>query len=243
MSADTSRRVSTWLLPGLFEPEQLLGGTAVVIDILRATTVVTHALANGAAYVVPCEGVGQARDAACNQPNTLLGGERQGVRIEGFDLTNSPADYSGEVVTGRVIAFTTTNGTRALARCAQAGSVLCGCFANLETVVARLTDSLAPVHLVCAGTNGRISNEDVLFAGAVVAGLRERLPIDACDSSQLAESFWAATCEKEDGVHQALRAAQGGKNLIALGYDRDIELCSAVNTFTHVPQLKNGRLT
>lgn len=162
--------LSVHLLPALFEPQQLSGGVAVIIDILRASTTITTALFHQASCVIPCLTVDDAlqhRDQAA-AGSVLLGGERGGIRIPGFDLSNSPADYAPAVVQDRVIAFTTTNGTRALLRAAAAEQIVVGCFLNLSAIVGWLQSQSRPVHLICAGTDGQITGEDVLFAGAVV---------------------------------------------------------------------------
>src|SRR5690242_5734390 len=113
-----SRPILVHLLPTLFEPADLRGGVAVVIDVLRATSTIVQALAAGATSVVPCGEIDEARAIAAKAApgSVLLGGERKGVTIPGFDLGNSPGDYTSDVVTGKKLIFTTTNGTRALLR-------------------------------------------------------------------------------------------------------------------------------
>src|SRR5690242_16614412 len=104
------------LLPALIAPEQLADGVTVVIDVLRATTTITAALAVGASEVIPCLEVEDARRAVANLPTgqPVLGGERGGVRNDGFDLANSPCEYTAQSIGGKTLVFTTTNGTRAM---------------------------------------------------------------------------------------------------------------------------------
>ncbi len=233
-----SRTVETYFLPGQFEPEQLRGGWAVVIDVLRASTTIVHALACGAVSVTPCETVEEARRlkvVATDRP--LLGGERGGQAIDGFDLDNSPARYSREVVGGRRVVFTTTNGTRALLRAQAAEHVLVGAFVNLSAIVGRLRCDAAPVHLVCAGSEGQLSLEDVLFAGAVVARL-----VDAGDDltldehSQLARDHFRVHGHSSDSLLQSLRISRGGSHLQSLGMDADIPLAGKIDLFDRVPE-------
>ena len=148
-----SREVDVFLLPSHFEPDDLRGGIAVVIDTLRASTTIVAALANGATRVIPCGDVATARQIAGHLPagTALLGGERKGVRIEGFDLDNSPAAYTAERVQGKTIVFTTTNGTAALLRSQKADRVLIGSFVNRDAVVRVLAADERPAYLVCAG--------------------------------------------------------------------------------------------
>src|SRR5437868_6038312 len=119
-------RLSVHFLPALADPEELRDATAVVIDLLRASTTICYALAAGAREVIPCLEVDDARrtaaDLAASPP--VLGGERKGIRIEGFDLGNSPDEYRPDTVGGRTVVFTTTNGTAAMQRCRPARRVL-----------------------------------------------------------------------------------------------------------------------
>ena len=143
-------------LPALTTPEALAGATLVVIDVLRATTVIPHALAVGAKAVIPCLEVEDAVQAAARLPagQAVLGGERGGLKIDGFDLGNSPDEYTPQTVAGKTLVFTTTNGTRAMMHCRQAQRVLLGSFVNASAIV----DALAAdrdVRLLCAGTARR----------------------------------------------------------------------------------------
>ena len=135
--------VRAHLLPTLVDPEQLRGRVAVVIDVLRATTTIIHALARGAECVIPCLEVEAARQAAQKiGSSALLGGERGGMRIDGFDFGNSPTEYVSEKISGRTIVFSTTNGTRAMLHCRQAAKILLGAFVN-RAAVAQAVSSAA----------------------------------------------------------------------------------------------------
>src|SRR5438874_11853400 len=128
-----ARQIDVYLLPALVEPAELAGKTVVVIDVLRATTTIITALANGATQVIPCLEIDEARKAAADFGSpAILGGERGGRPIAGFDLGNSPAEYSREQVAGKTVVFTTTNGTRALLRCKAARRVLLGAFISFS---------------------------------------------------------------------------------------------------------------
>jgi len=208
-----------------------------MIDILRASSTICSALDAGARCVIPSEQIEQAfelRDQL-DLGDVVLGGERQGVLIEGFDLGNTPTDYTPERIGGKTVVFTTTNGTRALHRCRQSDGVLVGCFLNLDAIVRILSLSEMPIHFVCAGTNGIVTAEDCLFAGAVVDGLIEINSgsiID--DASRLCRVMYRDATSNE-GLHQAMRDSQGGRNLIALGLDADVEYCSRRSVQDLVP--------
>ena len=203
------------------------------MDILRASTTMTTGLANGATQIVPSESVEQARTIAAQLGNdTLLGGERGGVRIEGFDLSNSPDDYDTETVSGKSVVFTTTNGTRAMIRAQSADEILVGAFVNLTRVVNHLQQGSRPIHIVCAGTDGEVTGEDVLFAGAVstrvlrAAGAATEWTLN--DSAQIALSWWQQSMASSDLEHVML-ATHGGRNLRKLGFTKDIHTASQID--------------
>ncbi|MCA9059570.1 MAG: 2-phosphosulfolactate phosphatase, partial [Planctomycetaceae bacterium] len=167
-----SRSLFVHFLPDLLEPSDLSGHTAVVIDVLRASSTIATAVAAGVRQIIPCQTVDQAfqirqEQQAGDASLVLLGGERGGMKIDGFDLSNSPQDYTAARVANRTIAFTTTNGTRAMSHCVAARRILVGAFVNLHAVCEELVAGNDDVHLVCAGTDGKPTAEDILFAGAV----------------------------------------------------------------------------
>ena len=234
-----TRDIFVHLLPVLFQPDDLRGGTAVVIDVLRASTTITHALAAGANAVIPCEEVEEARQIAANLPATdvVLGGERDSKKIEGFDLDNSPLQYTPETVDGKTVVFTTTNGTRALSRSRQAERILLGSFVNLNAVIESLAEDDCALHLVCAGTHGQISAEDVLCAGAIAEGLATTLGSTSRrhDQTRIAMDFFAANMQDESSLLESLRESLGGRNLHRLGFDADIERAATRDLFDLVP--------
>jgi 2-phosphosulfolactate phosphatase len=235
------RPIFVHLLPALFEPADLSGGVAVVIDVLRATSTIIQALANGAACVVPLSEIDEARARAAGAPpgTVLLGGERRGLPIPGFDLGNSPGEYTPEKVRDRQIMFTTTNGTRALIRAREARRILIGAVSNLSAVAKVLEQESGPVHLVCAGTDGRITLEDLLCAGGI-AGRLQQAPADceiSDDATLLAVSLFESCGRDYDRVLAALRRSRGGRNLIDCGLESDIALCAVQDQFDFVPEL------
>lgn len=246
------RKLSVHLLPDLCPPEILRGGTAVVIDVLRASSTIVTALQNGAIAVSPCGSPEEAESIReqFGADQVLLGGERGGVRIEGFDLGNSPAEYTREVIAGRLLAFTTTNGTRALLRSLSSRNILIGCFLNLSAIVQRLRGETGDLHLVCAGTDGVVTGEDVLFAGAVATELGygsadDWEPNDCTEMSvRLYRSVVDGSPDCCDAVQQFLRETRGGRNLLSLGFDADIRLCSQFSEADVIPEFdaQDGQL-
>ncbi len=237
-----TQSVRVWMLPELLERERLAEGVAVMIDVLRASTTIIHALANGANGVVPCKTVEEARAVAAGHGagEVLLGGERGGTRIEGFDLDNSPLGYPPDAVAGKTIVFTTTNGTRALRACAAAARVLIGAFVNRSALARVLREDGRPVHLVCAGTEGQLTAEDVLFAGAAAWDATqperpERFHPDDVQT-QMAVDYYLTRSRDRERFLETIRESRGGQNLRALGMDADIERASQQDLFDVVPE-------
>ena len=235
------REVHVHLLPDLVPPGRLAGGLAVVIDVLRATTTIVYALAGGCTAVRPCAEVEEARELAgqMRAGRVLLGGERGGTPLPGFDLGNSPQEYTAKVCRGSTLVMTTTNGTRALLRTTEADRVLLAGFVNYSAVCEQLLQDVRPVHIVCAGFEGGVALEDTLLAGALVDFLCDVVEVRLNDSARLA---W--DCFEHHGrvLQGALEISQGGANLSRLGYDEDIKAAAQVDQFALVPELRRDPL-
>ena len=198
------------LLPGLIPPGALEGGMAVMIDVLRASTMMVHGLVAGCREIIPCAEVDEARRLAAAFPagQALLAGERHGVPIEGFDLGNSPGECTRAVCEGRTMVITTTNGTRALLACVDAEPVVLGSFVNFAATSQRLLHEARPIHLVCAGTEGQISYEDTLLAGAFAKHFKDLDHPMGNDEAEIAAGLWAR-------VEDAIWFKSGRKNVPA----------------------------
>lgn len=238
------RQLQVYMLPALTTAEDLAGQTVVVIDVLRATTTIVHALAAGASEVIPCLEVTGARNVAASLggDHVVLAGERGGLPIDGFALGNSPAEFRPETVGGKTIVFTTTNGTRAMQLCRDAREVLLGAFVNLSAVIAALRDADV-VHLLCAGTRNKITREDVLLAGAIVDHLLAERPAELSDQAELALDAWRTVAHDLTNVPLAerLRASCGGRNMLKIGQESDIDLAAQIDRFDIVPRLDVGQ--
>jgi len=240
-------QVEAVLVPAESELMDLEGKTAVVIDVLRASSTMTTALANGCAAFVPVPDLGSAFAAAEELRregggNVLLGGERGGRRQPGFDLGNSPLEYTAEAVSGKSVVFTTTNGTAALLASRAAEEILIGCFLNLQAVCGHIRDTGRPAVLVAAGTHGRISMDDTLCAGMLAAALVEAGYAPADDGARAALALAGAAAAHP--LRDELLAARHGGYLEDIGFAEDIEYCSRVNTFSLVPRARvsGGRI-
>lgn len=211
---------------------------AVVIDVLRATSVLATALAAGASEVFTCVDIAAAMQLAQRlAPRPLLCGERECQRIENFDLGNSPAEYTLAVVANRSLVMTTTNGTRAIEAAKGADEIVAASFVNLAAVTAYLA-KFSTLHLICAGTNRHITGEDVLLAGAILDRLASVTSITiGNDSCRIAQGYWCDCLARSPSVDLAseFRTTLGGRNLIAAGYDADLRLCAQLDAIEIVP--------
>ena len=249
------------LLPALVPPGSLEGGVAVVLDVLRATTVMIHALAAGCDAIFPCAEVEEARALAATFPKgvAVLAGERHGEPIADFDLGNSPGDFTSAACSGKTVVMTTTNGTRAILASLAADRVLVAGFVNWKATVEVLKADGRPIHLICAGTDGQVSLEDTMLAGALADDLDSwawdfaddeadllklgDAPIDtilANDSAEIAAALWhETTALKDEGypLSDSLSDGRGGRRNLELGNDADIEDASRVDRFPFAAEL------
>jgi 2-phosphosulfolactate phosphatase len=235
------KEVQVHLLPDLVPPGRLEGGLAVVVDVLRASTTIIHALAAGCICVRPCLEVEEARQLAGQMRvgRVLLAGERGGVPLLGFDMGNSPRDYTAKLCRGTTLVLTTSNGTRALCRAAEAERTLVAGFVNYSAVCEQLRQDARPIHIVCSGTEGEVSLEDTLLAGAFVEFLCEIVEVQLNDSARLA---WDCFENHGRALKGALEIGKGGAKLRGLGYDEDIRAAAQVDQFNLVPELRRDPL-
>lgn len=226
------------------------GGIAVVLDVLRASTTIVTALAHGAPWVRPVLSIEEARTAA-GADAALLGGERGGRRIDGFDLGNSPLEYTSDRIAGRPVVITTTNGTAALHACDAAAAVLIGAIINRSAVAAcarrlAVARGAGEIHLVCAGTDGLVTEEDLLGAGAILDAAT-RLPGAAGDirdepAAAAIARYRAVVAggEPATALSRAFSSTLGGRNLIEIGMAADLPAAAAIDSCAVVPQLDRG---
>jgi 2-phosphosulfolactate phosphatase len=255
-------QLNVHFLPNHVEPSQLAGSVVVVIDLLRASSTICQALASGATCVIPFLEIDETRRTAetFSRGEIVLGGERYGKVIEGFDLGNSPLEYTPEAVGGRRVLFTTTNGTRALHHARMAKRTLIGCAMNRRAVANAVADA-SRIDILCAGTDGEVTGEDILAAGAIVHALLD--PEVSADSATMlhyktdeaardAAARWHLLLQaaRKAGLSAAaqlveqMRDTPGGRNLLDIGHDDDLAACAQLDTLAIVPELNraNGEI-
>lgn len=244
-----AQELNVFNLPSQVAAEDLTGSAAIVIDLLRATTTICFALAAGASEVVPFREIEEARAAAqkVGKGTALLAGERKGLLIEGFDLGNSPTEFTAERVGGKRVFLTTTNGTLALHHARLATRVIAASLVNLTAVVESVKDE-PRVAMLCAGTDGEETLEDILAAGAIVSRLcelRSAGDFRLNDAAEFAVAEWSKVREKaksakrelRDELSVELRETLGGRNCVEVGNGGDLPDCADIDRLRVVPEL------
>jgi len=213
-----------------------------VVDILRATTTIAVALESGAAGVIP---VAEPADAIAlgqrlGRDRVLFCGERASERIDGFDLDNSPDSFTSEVVAGKTLIMTTTNGTRALRAVATAASVRAAALVNRAAVAAALARESGNIVVVCAGEGAGFAFEDAIGAGALVDALLTSIPdADLRDGARAAALLYRSVSAR---LVEAIASADHAEHLALKGFARDVTRCAALDTLDVVPILRDGIL-
>ncbi|HBV65555.1 MAG TPA: hypothetical protein DEF45_21325 [Rhodopirellula sp.] len=247
-------RIVTSLLPELMAMKSAETDVAVVVDVLRATSVMTTAFGSGVKRIFTCCQISEAVSLAKQIENTdqgnqrpLLCGERSCKPISGFDHGNSPSEYTPARVRGQTLIMTTTNGTKAIEAASSAKQLIAASFLNLPAVVETLRGSRL-VHLICSGTDGQITAEDVLLAGAIIDActVEYRVTLED-DESRIAQGFWASclpVSERSPWVSvkngnekqlshllaKSFGDTLGGANLKNLGFEQDLHRCAQIGT-------------
>ena len=245
-------RLQTTFTPADFEAlaqTDLSGTTCVVLDILRATSSMVTALANGAEQILPVATIEEALAAKAKYPEALLCGERNGLRITAaqtggteFDLGNSPREYTAQMVTGKTLITTTTNGTRALRACANANQILIASFLNLTATTDHLrANPPANLVIVCGGTHEEAALEDSLAAGAIADALWDLYEPDADDSTQLARQLHMTM---GNDLQAAMSHARNGRRLLSLpDLADDVAECIAEDIYSFSAKLVEGKVS
>ncbi|UCF77769.1 MAG: 2-phosphosulfolactate phosphatase [Candidatus Eiseniibacteriota bacterium] len=237
-------KLDCYLVPSEATEQVLAGKAVVIIDVLRTCTTIAFALMNGAGRVIPAATIEAATKlmSSLDRGSTLLCGEREGKKVKGFDLGNSPLEYTREIVQDKTLVFASTNGTKLMARGVNAQEQLVCSFVNVERVVGRIRPEGPEPVVVASGMNDRFSLEDAVCAGMVATRL-----------SQLSPGLW----ELNDGARAAvalfekfgedilrmMHESAHGKYLASLGFASDVEVSARVDSVPVLPVLKEGRIT
>jgi 2-phosphosulfolactate phosphatase len=238
-------KIDAFLTPYFPETEsQFDDGIVVMIDVLRASTTVCAALSNGAKEIIPAESLEKAVKiySGLDRESRFLGGERFGEKPEGFNAGNSPFEYNEEQVKGKTVIITTTNGTKTFQKAKQARLRLIGAFVNRAAVLEFISNELQQfleedkepkITLLCAGTNGRLSYEDVLCAGLFIDSLCGR--DSNCHTSDAANAARNLYISHKNNLKEFLYGREHAVFLKKKGFEKDIELSFTFDKFDVVP--------
>ena len=239
----TAIEINVFGTPREITDDDLRGQSAVVIDVLRSSATITNALQNGAREVIPVVSPAEAGELASRTGRgvSLLGGERDGKKIEGFDLSNSPSEYTFDRVNGRIIVFASTNGAPTLVRARAAERVYLGGYNNYSALLQRLIDDARPVVFLCSGKLEHFSIEDFVCAGMYAAGLAQQLGKRAAlsDSALAALSLYDRYSRDIVALHNE---CSHGRFLAQLGWSSDLEFCARVDTHPIIPTFIEGKI-
>ena len=237
-------QISTYRLPEDIPVHFCMNKTAVVIDVLRATTTIVTALCNGARNVIPVAEVEEAVELSRNfsPEDRVLAGERMCVQIDGFDLSNSPLQFTEERVRDKSVFLTTTNGTRAI-QGVQASEVLIGALVNATATGQYLARQARDVVLVCAGTEGHFSMEDHLAAGAIIHAIKDIDPSAETDDFSLASLLLYTHCGTGKKMHQLLDQTQHYRRLKELGLKGDLDHCLCLDSMPVLAGYEDGSVS
>ena len=227
-------------------PQDVQGRVVAVIDVLRASTTIAIALANGAKTIIPLDSTEEVATRAkqLERGAVIRAGERKMLKAEGFDLGNSPLEHTRDVVEGKTVLLSTTNGTRALLAVQGARDVVVASYVNLTGVTTMLRAALrggADIAIVCAGHERQFSLEDAACAGRYVHHIARRL-----SGNDLNDAALAATLidrKYGDNLLRLFNTASHGRALAAAGFEADLAVCAAVDSCPVIPIFQDRQIT
>jgi 2-phosphosulfolactate phosphatase len=241
MPGKQQMRVEVHFSPSNLDEMQLKDKNIVVIDVLRASTTIATALTNGAKEIIPVSSIENAVKISGNLFGevTLRAGERNAKMIEGFNLGNSPLEYTEEVVKGKSIIFVTTNGSAAIVKGKHARHLAVASFVNLSTVVSYLRELQSDVTIICAGKENRFCIEDAVCAGKIINELERTAKLElAPDDGGVA----AVALDRAFGknILKMLKASEHGRYLAEIGFQEDLKVCAELDSLHILPSLSGN---
>jgi len=215
--------------------------TVIIIDVLRATSVMITALSNGAREIIPALTIEESYSNAqlFNRKNVLLCGERDAKKIEGFDLGNSPLEFTPETVKSKTLILTTSNGTKAMNACQNAKEVLNAAFLNVEAGVEKVKQ-FDELILVCSGTNGKFSLDDGMCAALIIEQLAKSKTVKTDDLGEILFESWRRS---DKNLKDVLKNCFHLNYLLNNGYKKDVDYCLQLNSHNIVPVFNEGKIT
>ncbi len=223
--------------------DKLKHHTAAVIDVLRACSTICEALRNGAKEIVPLAEVSEAMELAgkLSREKVLLCGEREGQIIPGYDLGNSPLEYSREMVEGKTLIFTSTNGSAAMVKASAAKNAILACFNNISAAAEYILKQGDDLTIICSGANHQFSMDDAVCGGMLAHFLTHQCEGEV-ELSDGAEAACVLYHKFQGKIPLMLAGCYHGSYLRSLGYERDLDFCGRVDSSGVVAELKEGKI-
>lgn len=226
-----------------FQEEDLRGKSAVIIDVLRASSSIVAAIHHGAKKIIPVEDMSDAVKIAQTMDSSdyLLCGEKNGVKIDGYHLGNSPLEYHSGAITDKTLIFNTTNGTKAIKKASLANRIYIGTFLNQQSILNALSEHDDEVVLICSGWRGRLSLEDTMFAGSLINEMcGGDLPENTKDGAKVAFGLFQ---KFGDALEETISKSDHAARLRNLVPEEDIPFCCKVDEFDVLPGMRDGIIT
>ena len=229
------------LLPSPPDSDTLIDRTVVVIDVLRATSVIVQAISQGALEILPSASAEEAFQMAkvFPQDSILLGGERESKKVPGFDLGNSPKEYAAERIRGKKLILATTNGTKAFHLVSSGKEILVGSFFNIGAAAERCLESSRDLLIFPSGDEGDFSLEDTICGGMLIELItrKGKKCISLTDASYSAQILYQGF---KDNLLRAFQLSHHGKELIIRGFEDDLVYCAQIDITRLVPIFREG---
>jgi len=236
-------QIDLYLVPGPVAEDQHAGKSFVMIDVLRASSTICQSLNVGARAVIPVEQPGEATEmkAKLEDKEVLLCGERKGLKIDNFDLGNSPFEYTEENIKGKTLILTTSNGTKGYARAGKASLGLTAGIVNVSKVAERLSKVERDTVILCAGNDGDFSIEDTLCGGMIIYNLMyvQKKSVELNDAASLALLLYRSNMEN---LADAIANGKHGRYLRKIGFAQDVTLASTPDAIPVLPMLSEKRI-
>lgn len=224
--------------------EKLKNRFVVMVDVLRTSSTICIALKNQAREVIPVSSVPDAMELAGNlsRDNVLLCGEREGKLIEGFDLGNSPFEYSSEKIAGKSLIYCSTNGSEALVKSSSAHlTIVCG-FVNISACLDYIMRENNDLLIICAGNNGQFALEDTVCGGMLIYLIRQEIG-DELEMNDGSEAALILFQKYKDKYNRLLQRCSHGRFLKILNMGADLKVCAEVDSLNIVPLYQSGKVT
>lgn len=240
------KSISILLTQSLVQDDLILKDKNVIIlDVLRATTTMSIALSNGAKEIIPTENIATAVRVAKGSKNSVLCGERNGKVVDGFSLGNSPLEYSEEVIKDKSLIFSTTNGTIAIIKSKFAKNCLLCSFVNISAIVDHVNSIDEDFIIICSGKLNDFCLEDAVCAGMLLNKLNVGRNLEMKDSEIASmhlcnDLAMLMNTPSQDKILKMFHLSEHGKYLSSIGFEKDLEICSKIDSYPSIPIFRNG---